>query len=142
MGGRTTSQTGGEKPYKMDGIIDTAIIIDIYRGFAPAIAWRDTNLDKRFSITPIVWMEAIEGAQNKNDQRKMLQMLSLFSVEPLHPEDGRWAMHQVQVFRLSHNVTLTDALIAAPAHRLQLPLYTRNTKHFLPLLGDGVQQPY
>lgn len=37
---------------------------------------------------------------------------------------------------------MMDALIAAPAFCLQLPLYTRNTKHFLPMIPSLVQQPY
>lgn len=35
-----------------------------------------------------------------------------------------------------------DCLIAASAHRLQLPLYTANRKHFDPLLSGLVRQPY
>ncbi|MEZ4670167.1 MAG: hypothetical protein R3E39_19855 [Anaerolineae bacterium] len=44
-------------------------------------------------------------------------------------------MKQLFRLRLSHNVDSFDFLIAALAHRLQLPLYTRNLKHFGPLLG-------
>jgi hypothetical protein len=31
---------------------------------------------------------------------------------------------------------------SAPSYRLQLPLYTRNLKHFAPLLGKLAQEPY
>jgi len=126
----------------MDGIIDTSLVIDIYRGYQPALGWSKLNEERKYAITPIVWMEAVEGARNKNDQRKMLRLLSLFQMEQIQSEDGTWAMRKVQPFYLSHSMNLTDALIAAPAHRLKLPLYTRNTKHFLPLLGELVQQPY
>lgn len=65
----------------MDGIIDTSIVIDIYRGYEPALEWRKLNAERKYAITPIVWMEAVEGARNKNDQRKMLRLLSLFQME-------------------------------------------------------------
>jgi len=35
-----------------------------------------------------------------------------------------------------------DCLIAAAAFRLQVPLHTRNLKHFAPLLGELAQEPY
>ena len=56
-------------------------------------------------------------------------------------EDLNWAMQQLRQYRLSHNVGILDCLIAAPAHRLQIPLYTRNLKHLEPLLGTLAQQP-
>jgi hypothetical protein len=31
---------------------------------------------------------------------------------------------------------------SAPSYRLQLPLYTRNLKHFAPLLGKLAREPY
>lgn len=44
-------------------------------------------------------------------------------------------MRQIMKFGISHNVGVIDCLIAAPAHRLKLPLYTTNLKHFTPILG-------
>jgi hypothetical protein len=35
-----------------------------------------------------------------------------------------------------------DCLIAAPSHRLNVPLYTMNLKHFTPLLGALAVRPY
>lgn len=37
---------------------------------------------------------------------------------------------------------MNDCLIAAPAQRLGVPLYTRNLKHFSPLLGDLAVMAY
>lgn len=126
----------------MEGIVDTSIIIDIYRGFSLAVAWHNANMGKIFGVTPVVWMEVVQGAPNKNRQQQMLKILSVFHVVFTTETDQKWAMQQVLKFKLSHNVSLTDALIAAPAHRLQKPLYTRNTKHFLPMIPILVQQPY
>ena len=51
-------------------------------------------------------------------------------------------MAQHVTHRLRFGVGVLDCLIAAPAFRLQLPLYTHNLKHFTPLLGDLAQKPY
>jgi predicted nucleic acid-binding protein len=53
-----------------------------------------------------------------------------------------WAREKLLKHRLSHNIDAFDCLIAAPSYRLQFPLYTRNLKHFTPLLGKLAQQPY
>jgi len=53
-----------------------------------------------------------------------------------------WATEQLIVFNLSHNIDVFDCLIAAVSHRLQIPLYTRNLRHFEPLLGPLARPPY
>lgn len=58
------------------------------------------------------------------------------------PDDHEWAIKQMLRYHLSHNVGAFDCLIAAPAYRLRLPLYTHNLKHFAPLLGDLARRPY
>ncbi|MDQ7026753.1 MAG: PIN domain-containing protein [Anaerolineae bacterium] len=126
----------------MDGIVDTSVIIDAYRGYTPAINWFTSNRQLLFAITPIVWMEVIEGAPDKKRQRALDGLLARFQIVYLTGDDQKWAMQQLKTFNLSHNVDLTDALIAAPAFRLNLHLYTRNTKHFAPLIPKLVQQPY
>ncbi|NWF68509.1 MAG: hypothetical protein HXY40_05435 [Chloroflexi bacterium] len=55
--------------------------------------------------------------------------------------DIDWAADRLADFRLSHGVEIMDCLIAAPCHRLQLPLYTHNLKHLTPLLGALAHKP-
>jgi hypothetical protein len=90
----------------------------------------------------MVWMEVLLGGRDKPSQRKALRFLTQFEMIYLVQADMDWAMQQLKAYRLSHNVGILDCLIAAPCHRLQVPLYTRNLKHFMPLLGAQVQQPY
>ena len=44
--------------------------------------------------------------------------------------------------KLNYNIDPFDCLIAATSYRLQTPLYTRNLKHFRPLLRSLTQRPY
>lgn len=126
----------------MDGIVDTAVIIDIYRGYTLAVQWLQANSKSIFAITQIVWLEAVEGASNINEQSQIIKLLKLFAFVKHNESDLLWAMQQLEQYHLSHNVGMMDCLIAAPAYRLQLPLITRNIKHFTPLLSNLVQKPY
>ncbi len=87
-------------------------------------------------------MEVIAGAQNKLEQHKASQFLKQFTLTYPIQADIEWAMKQFRAYRLGHNVGILDCLIAASSYRLQLPLFTRNLKHFTPLLGGLAQQPY
>lgn len=49
------------------------------------------------------------------------------------------AIRQLIKSNLSHNIDLTDALIAAASYQLNLPIYTRNIKHFFPIIPDLVK---
>lgn len=72
----------------------------------------------------------------------MLNLLHRFEKVYVNQADMDWAYQQQIQFHLSHNVGAMDCLIAASAYRLQVPLYTRNLKHFAPLLGGLAQEPY
>jgi predicted nucleic acid-binding protein len=90
----------------------------------------------------MVYMEVLLGAENKAAQNRADAFLGRFLRIYLTIEDQIWAEEQLRNFRLSYNVGILDCLIAAPSHRLQLPLYTRNLKHFTPLLGTLAVQAY
>lgn len=114
-------------------ILDSNIIIDLLRGYIPAQAWIATQTNP--GISRATWMELIGGARDSGNQREILKLLKEFELVEFANSDFEWASQQLARFRLSHGVEAFDCLIAAPAHRLQLPLYTRNLKHFEPLLG-------
>lgn len=125
-----------------DAILDTAIVVDFLRNYSPAVQWKNTQGSAIFALTPLVWMEIIDGAMNKQEQQRAIRLMSQFEMLYLTEADLNWAMRQQTIYHLSHNVGINDCLIAAPAYRLQLPLYTQNAKHFVPLLGTLAQKPY
>ncbi len=87
-------------------------------------------------------METLEGAANKRDQEHAIKLLRTFITIPQSDEDMQWAIDRMAQFKLSHNVDAFDCLIAAAASRNRLILYTRNIKHFQPLLGPLAVIPY
>lgn len=126
----------------VDGFLDTAIIVSILCQHEPALRWMEVNTARTFALTPLVWMELVFGARDKSHQQRVIRFMSLFEMVMLTDVDHLWAMQQLERLQLSHHVGVLDCLIAAPAARLGLPLYTHNLKHFTPLPGDLARKPY
>lgn len=124
----------------VDGLLDTTIIVDLLRQYPPAAAW--VGQQHSLSTTPLIWLEIIEGANNKAEQTRALMLLRRFELIYLTSADFDWAIQKSAQFKLSHNTGMIDCLIAAVNQRLQVPLYTANLKHFAPLLGVLAQKPY
>jgi predicted nucleic acid-binding protein len=122
------------------GLLDTAIVVDLLRSHAPAQEWlaRQENL----GVSPIVWLEIIEDSKNLRAQGQAIRLLRHFERIELAPADAEWGIRQALRFRLSHNVDALDCLIASSSYRLNVPLYTHNLKHFVPMVGDLAQRPY
>lgn len=126
----------------VEAFVDTMVLVDLIRNYPPAARWIAAQSTERFGITPGVWLELVEGAQNKQAQAMAVRLLNQFEMTYYIKADMDWAMEQLMAFNLSHNIDLVDCLIASVSYRLQLPLYTRNLKHFRPLLGALAQTPY
>ncbi|SRR5258708_9183062 len=122
-------------------IADTNILIEPYRNNPAAKKWISAQND--IAITSITWLEMMEGSRGKAGEKKNLQIIAQFGMGFLTRADQRWAMNQLMRYRLSHGVSFKDCLIASISHRLQVPLYTKNIKDFLPILSAKlVIRPY
>ncbi len=121
-------------------LIDTSIFVDISRDYPQALSWYANQSD--LGISRALWMEVIEGVENRRKQQDAINLLERFELIELSTNDLVWASQQLLAFRLSHNIDPFDCMIASVNHRLQVPLYTRNMKHFRPLLGALAESPY
>lgn len=126
----------------IDAIVDTSILVDLLRGFEPAKDWFRGLRRQRIVITPVVWMETVQGAANKSRRAQAIRFLRQFHIEHPTENDNRWAMRQLARCHLSHGIALHDAMIASFAARLAVPVYTTNLKHFEPLPGVDAKRPY
>ncbi|MBZ0316440.1 MAG: PIN domain-containing protein [Anaerolineae bacterium] len=121
-------------------LLDTSILVDLLRLYQPARQWIASQ--SKPGIVTIVALELIEGTENSAALRSVLKLLKDFETVPMDNLDLEWAEESLTKFHLSHNVDAMDCLIAAASHRLQIPLYTRNMKHFTPLIGALARRPY
>lgn len=126
----------------IDALLDTNILIDLLRGQPAAVAWMQAQTKTVFGIPVLVSMELVNGVENAADRQQVQKALTGYPVIHLTVEDSVWAQSQHALYKLSHNVGIIDTLIAAPAKRLSVPIYTLNIKHFSPLPGVTVVKPY
>jgi predicted nucleic acid-binding protein len=124
----------------VDCLLDTSVIVDLIRRYPPAVLWIATQDNS--GVTAVVWMEIIDGTRDKIALQRAQKVLERFERVEVTAADFDWAIAQQLRFRLSHNIGPNDCLIAAVSHRLALPLYTGNLKHFVPLLETQARQPY
>ena len=126
----------------IDAILDTSVVIDLLRGFEPAARWFSALGRQTPAITPVVWMETVQGATDSTKRAQAIRFLRQFHMEHPTPDDNRWAMRQLARFHLSHGVHLEDVMIASIAARLRVVLYTLNLKHYEPLPEMATGLPY
>jgi len=125
-----------------DAILDTSVLVDLLRAFPPAKEWFAGLGRQRMAITPVVWMETVQGATDRSRRAQAIRFLRQFRIEHPTEDDNRWAMRQIARFHLSHSIQLQDTMIASVAVRLAVPLYTTNLKHFQPLPSVDAKKPY
>jgi predicted nucleic acid-binding protein len=123
------------------GIVDTTVVLHYFRKNPAARAWVDSQ-PVPLSVISVTWMEVMEGASSKANQRESRRILSKFELLYLTTADQQWAMSQLEAFQFSHHIGMNDCQIAAVAHRLNLPLYTHNLKDMTPLVGRLAGTPY
>ena len=122
-------------------LVDTDIMIDIQRGYEPALAWF-ASLSELPSIPGFVVMELIQDAQNKQQVRKVLQLVAPLPIIWPTETDCARALSDFTAYHLSHKVGLIDSLIAACAVGRSAALCTFNVKHYRIIPGLSTEQPY
>lgn len=129
---------------QIDGLLDTNIVIDLWRGKSDALNWLTTQAANQtvLGLPVIAYMEMITGAANKQALQQTINLLKPYPVVHLTRKDSEWAQKQHSAFKLTHNLSVGDVLIASPAARLKVPIYTLNTKHFSPLPDVQAIRPY
>ena len=133
-----------EQTQPRPGLIDTDILVDVLRGFAPAAQFvgNQVNSPAGMAISSITEMELIVGCTNTVDLRRV--QILLMAADKIHvsKDESLQAVNWLSTYRLSHGLTVPDALIAASALISGLPLYTKNTRHFQMLPSLHLIRPY
>ena len=122
-------------------LLDTAIMIDIERGFPPAVAWL-ASVQEPPSLPCFVVMELAQDVKSKGQFAKLKKMVNGFPIVWPQPDDCKLALSTFLQYRLSHNLDLLDALIGACAVGANATLCTFNLKHYKVFAGLNTEQPY
>jgi predicted nucleic acid-binding protein len=117
-------------------------MIDVMRGYEPAIEWLTSVSDQEISLPGLVAMELLQGCQNAKEQKRLEKSLSLYKLYWAEPQDCDRAFKSFATHHLSHNIGLLDALIAETVIGFGAELATFNVKHYRVLKELKTIQPY
>jgi len=122
-------------------LLDTDVMVDVFRGHGPAVAWI-TNYTSAIGIPGLVAMELMQGCRNRAEQQSVESELARFAVYWPTLADCQRAYHDFAAFHLSDGLGLLDSLIGHTAVGLNEPLATFNVKHYDSISRLQTVQPY
>ena len=123
----------------MSVLCDTTVIIDLLRGFDPAVAWA-RSLPERPACSEITRVEVLRGMRTQ-ERRATERLFGVLSWTPMDERIARRAGELGRTWRRSHQgIATADLIIAATAEELGLELATLNVRHF-PMFA-GLRAPY
>jgi predicted nucleic acid-binding protein len=112
-------------------LIDTDVLIDAGRGEPEAITClQELAGQRQLAVSAVTQMELIVGCRNKADLRTVQRFLARFEIVPLNPHVSDTAVELLRRYRLSHGLLVADALIAATAAWLNVPLLSKNKRDY------------
>jgi hypothetical protein len=124
-------------------IVDTDVLVDVFRRYAPAVEWLQKTVAEDEVILPgYVVMELIQGARNREEQERMRRTIEGYAVLWPSEDTCNQATELLAKHHLSSGIGIIDALIGQLALDLGLPLHTCNKKHYENVSGLDVVEPY
>ena len=121
-------------------LIDSDVLVWLTRGH-PGAAARLRQIPA-WRISAVTYMELAQGCRDKAELERVKKALSGGSVQVASANESicERAMRLIDQHALRDGLRLADALIAATALELGLPLLTGNVKHFGAVEGLHVEQ--
>ncbi len=117
----------------MSMLIDTDVLVWMTRGHVGAAQRLGQLLP--WKLSAVTYIELAQGCRSKTELTKLKKGLaySQAQIVALTPEITERAMDLIDGYALSNGLQLGDALIAATALELRIPLLSGNVKHFAKL---------
>lgn len=111
-------------------LFDTDILIWIERGNSKAAKLLDNDDERKISI--YTFMELLQGARNKTEQKNIKSFIFDYQLEilPISENIGHRASIYISEYAINNGLRVGDAIIAATATEHNLVLSTSNRKHF------------
>lgn len=123
-------------------MLDTDVLVDLMRSYAPAVQWLADLNDTPIVVSGFAVMELIQGCRSQADLRRVMKLIESYEVHWLDAAGCDQALGLFAAYRLSHNLGMIDALIAQTAIALDVPLATFNQKHYAAVPQLRTIQPY
>lgn len=112
-------------------LVDSDILIDVSRGISATTAlFSATAQAARIMISAVVQMELLIGCRNRGELQITERFLSRFEVVDVNETTSKRAVLLLTTYNLSHGLLIPDALIAATALVIEVPLLSKNQRDF------------
>ena len=119
----------------MTAVFDSNILIDFLNGASEPR--QEFRRHRRRAVSVITWIEVLAGARNPDEDQRIRDLLSRFTVVSI----GDGVRDRAVAIRRAGRLKLPDAIILATAQELGWLLVTRNTKDFPPS-DPTIRVPY
>lgn len=112
-------------------LLDSDILIDLAHNRSAAVSFiSELESQAILAVSVISQMELLIGCRNKIEMGRMDRFLRGFRILQVSEDISEDALDLLRRYRMSHGLAIADALIAATALVLEIPLLTRNRRHF------------
>lgn len=122
--------------------LDTDVMVDILRGYQPALKWLDWLGEEELGIPGFVAMELMEGCADKRELDHLQNELAPYLIYWPTEDDCERALSEFASAHLSQGLGVLDALIGECAVGANAVLCTFNKRHFKAIPGLVTEQPY
>ena len=123
-------------------LVDTDVVVDVLRGYPPAVAWLTSLENEEIGFPGLVAMELIYGCRNSQEQRRLVEFLGAYDLLWPSSETCLRSLELLAEVHLRNNIGILDCLIGQMALDLGQPLCTFNRKHYSHVPGLELVEPY
>ena len=123
-------------------LLDTDVMVDVLRGYEPAVEWLLMLTDEAPALPGYVVLELMDGCRSKMEMKRLLKRVAPFRIYWPGDTDCNQALIEFANGRLANALSIMDVLIAECAVGLNATLCTFNTKHFKSIAQLKTRQPY
>ncbi len=93
---------------EIDFLVDTDVLIEFFRANQSAIEWFESVRDKTIGIPVLVYLEILQGAENRHEQKLLMKQMKEYEIIHLESGDSELAQEWFEQFHLSHGFGLVD----------------------------------
>ncbi len=111
-------------------LCDTNIFISAFNGRQDTIDQLDKIGLDEILLSAVTVMELFQGMGNKEELARMKKKIKYYDVVQMDENISAKAIELIELYQLSHGLSIPDAIIGATSVVHQIPLYTYNIKDF------------
>ncbi len=111
-------------------LCDTNIFISAFNGRQDTIDQLDKIGLDEIVLSAVTVMELFQGMGNKEELARMKKKIRYYDVVQMDEDISAKAVELIETYKLSHGLSIPDAIIGATAVVHQIPLYTYNIRDF------------